>query len=33
MIATLVKAIEAPPAERVRILAVPDIRRLAGEIG
>ena len=33
MIATLVKAIEAPPTERVRILGVPDIRRLAGEIG
>jgi uncharacterized protein YbjT (DUF2867 family) len=33
MIATLVNAIEAPPADRVRILAVPDIRRLAGEIG
>jgi len=33
MITALVKAIEAPPAERVRILGVPDIRRLSGEVG
>jgi uncharacterized protein YbjT (DUF2867 family) len=33
MIATLVKAIEDPPAEPLRILGVPDIRRISGEIG
>lgn len=33
MIATLVRAVEEPPAERVRILSVPDIRRLSGEVG
>jgi len=33
MIATLVRAVEEPPAERVRILGVPDIRRLTGEVG
>lgn len=33
MIATLVKAIEAPPTDRVRVLGVPDIRRLSGELG
>ena len=33
MIATLVRAVEEPPAERVRILGVPDIRRLSGEVG
>lgn len=33
MIATLVKAIEEPSAERIRILGVRDIRRLSGEVG
>jgi uncharacterized protein YbjT (DUF2867 family) len=33
MIAALVNAIETPVAERVRVLGVPDIRRLSGEVG
>ena len=33
MVAALVRAIEEPPTERVRILGVPDIRRLSGELG
>lgn len=33
MIAALVKAIEVPHLESVRILGVPEIRRLSGEIG
>ena len=33
MIAALVKAIEVPHAERVRVLGVREIRRLSGEPG
>jgi uncharacterized protein YbjT (DUF2867 family) len=33
MIAALVKAIEVPQAERVRVLGVREIRRLSGELG
>jgi uncharacterized protein YbjT (DUF2867 family) len=32
MIAALVHAIETPPTERMRVLCVPDIRRIAGEL-
>jgi hypothetical protein len=33
MIATLVHAIETPPTESMRVLGVPDIRRIASEPG
>jgi hypothetical protein len=33
MIAALVNLIETPVAESVRVLGVPDIRRLGGEVG